>query len=608
MDRQAALTAARQLIPNQNQPLRFDDSRLHLNARLIERIDTDRNLNISQAELTEALVKDLVMINPTSKQVVIHPLQVNLFLDDALATEPVNPRKAGPTPFRSEYGGASTLGISRPGRDQLLVEASPAFTGPERGLDDLVGKLKTPGEVAGLLDAINYDTERGKALGGDGPLGTQTPEDTLSDFSGVCRDIHQLGAYILNQNGYDAVQVGYVANRTSHSVLAYADGNGYGVIEYGRVYAPEDIAKLLGRPALSPREAISALRPEAKVIFGWTPPKLGEEGSVKSIFYTMGHRLYQESLKLKHQDRLEVDRLRGVEIEKTLGEHWSIKAGVNFDSPADPTAAGAAHVAVGYQWGDFDNFGRVSLGVQHRPNEGAHVVGPNTWKPNPTTLAGVSIEGKVTPFKYEFGPRLWTSTTVHGQISGAFLALNHDKASDAGVIKDGAYGLDSDYLTGLPAANLRLSQNFGGKLSDNLSFRSELFVDNDVFLSAAAYGMGGKDFYANIGANGKLIYENGPFGAHVGAQYLFKQVNNNEATGVTAGVSYTTGRVSIGAGGTVFKSEEGVRLQTQQTVNLKIAENASLYAGAQQETIFHSSGNYSNPGSTNFMGGLKFDF
>lgn len=604
MDRSSALTLARQILPDAQKSLAYNDRKLSLSSELLAKLDSDKNQQISQNELVEAFVQDLIAISPDNKVSAKAP-QVELF-DDA----PGSTTRRGPEPFRSQFPGAQTLGISDPQKDLLQVSPSSASVDTsERDLDALVGKVKTPAQTAALLGAINYDSERGKPLGGDGPLGTQRPEDTLNMFSGVCRDIHQLGAYILSQNGYNAVQVGYVANRTSHSVLAYQDGAGYGIIEYGKVYSPDDVAKLLGRPALSPREAISALRPEAKVIFGWTPPQKGQEGSVKNIFYTMGHQLYQESLKLKHQDRLEVDRLRGIEIEKTLGEHWSIKAGMNFDSPADPTAKNAVHAAVGYQWGDFDNWGRISLGVQHRPNEGAHVIGPNSWKANPTTLAGFSFEGKVTPFKYHLSEKLWTSTTVQGGVSGAFLALNHDKESDSGVIKDGKYGLDADYLTGLPAANLRISQNLDAQLSDKLTLSSELFMDNDLFLAAAAYGMGGKDLYANIGVNSKLEYHEGPFSAHVGAQYLFKQVNNKEATGVSTGVGYQAGPVRISAGGTVFNSEEGVRLQTQQAINLQLTESASVYAAAQQETIFNSSiGAHSNPGSTNFVGGLNFRF
>ncbi|MEZ0372255.1 MAG: hypothetical protein ACAI44_24415 [Candidatus Sericytochromatia bacterium] len=605
MDRQLALTQAKLFIPDTNKCPASKDKTFLLNAAALKQIDTDGNLQISQSELTEAFAQDLVSLSKDSKRIVANILHPELSFVD----EP-KPKVGPPTPFKSDYPGAQTLGITNPRQDVLLVKPSTAKIDTSvRNLDTLTQTMKTPDQVARLLGAINYDNERGQAMGGDGPLGAQKPEDTLSMFSGVCRDIHQLGAYILTQNGYNAVQVGYVAGRTSHSLLAYEDGaKGYGVIEYDRVYSAAEVEKLLGRPALSPREAISALRPEAKVIFGWTPPKKGEEGNVQNIYYTMGHRLYQESLRLQHQDRLEVDRQHGVEIEKTLGEHWSIKAGVNFDSPGDPTAAGAVHAAVGYQWGDFDNWGRVSLGVQHRPNDGAHVVGPNTWQPNPTTLGGLSIEGKVTPFKYT-GDRFWTSTTLYGHASGAFMALNHAKESDAGAIKDGKFGYDSDYITGLPSANLRLSQNFGGKITDHLSFRNELFLDNDVYLSAAAYAMGGKDLYANIGVNGKLMYENGPFNAYLGAQYLFKQVNNNEATGIATGVGYKAGPVSLGAGATVSKSEEGIRLQTHESINLHLNDRATLFAGAQQEAIFNSKvGAYSNPGGTNFMGGLKIDF
>lgn len=609
MDRQMALNLAKQYIPDAAQPLRLNDQKLQqlqLSPEQLAKIDANGDTQISQDELVEAIVANQVKLDPLSSAT--PSSQTSLAFVEPESTAPA--RKKGPTPQEPFLAGPQALGISKP--DQVLsVNPSTASvdTG-ERNLDSLVGKVKTPDQVAALLDAVNYDSERGKALGGDGPLGAMAPEDTLSKFSGVCRDIHQLGAYVLSQNGYTAQQVGYVAGRTSHSILAYAEpGKGYGIVEYGRNYSPEDIAKLLGRPALSPREALLALRPEAKVVFGWTPPEKGQDGSVKDIYYTLGHQLYHESLRLKHQDSISVDQIRGVEIEKTLGEHWSIKAGIRGEMPGDPTGKNAKYIAAGYQWGDFDNWGRVSLGAQHRPNEGSHVVGPNTWEANPTTLLGVNIEGKVTPFKANLGNHHRTSTTVQGQLSGAFAAFNDKKESDAGQRVNAGYGYDSDLLTGLPKVNLRLSQNFEGRIAEGLTYKSELFVDNDVFLSAAAYGMGGKGFYANIGANTTLTYTQGGFSTYLGGQYLFQQVNNLETSGIKTGASYQTGRFSFGTGADIFPSAEGVHLRTNQRVGLNITDSAHLYLGAQQEKIFSDkAGAYSNPGTIGVGGGLQVKF
>lgn len=607
MDRQQALSLAKKYIPDAHRPLPLDApqlQRLQQTPETLAQIDTNGDQQISQAELAQAFLDQRIPAEGMTHSPPSAQTQLS-FVD---SESPLAPQ--GPDPQTPFLQGSQTLGISSP--DQVLsVPISRARVDTqERNLDTLVNQVKTPDQVAALLKAVNYDIERGKPFGGDGPLGAMAPEETLKKFSGVCRDIHQLGAYILSQNGYTAQQVGYVAGRTSHSLLTYADKDkGYGIIEYGHHYSPEDIAKLLGRPALSPQEALLALRPEAKVIFGWTPPEKSQNGSVQDIYYTLGHQLYHESLRLKHQDGVSIDSIRGLEIEKTLNEHWSIKAGVRGDSPGDPTGKHATYVAAGYQWGDFDNWGRIALGAQYRPNEGSHVVGPNTWERNPTTLLGFNLEGKVTPFKFQLGPNHSTSTTLRGQLAGAFLALNHKKESDAGQMVNAGYGFDLDLLTGLPKANLRLSQNFSGQLSEGFNYQAEVFVDNDVFLSAAAYGMGGRGFYANIGANATLTYTHGGFSTYLGGQYLFQQVNNLETSGIKMGLGYQTGRFSFSTGADLFPSAEGLHVRSFQRVGLNLTDSAHLYLTAQQENIFHKKvGKYSNPGTMGVGAGLQVKF
>jgi hypothetical protein len=605
MDRQSALNLARTVLPDPGQRLKLNAPELKkLGLTTAEQTTADSNHDqaLSQSELAEAIYSHQLTLHSTAPAA-----KTSLaFVEDP----PTTPPKRRPERPDAFLPGATTLGISDPSRPLQVNNASAAVNTTERNLDKLASEVKTPDQVAALLDAVNYDTERGKPLGGDGPLGAQAPEATLQTFSGVCRDIHQLGAYLLNQNGYEAVQVGYVAGRTSHSILAYAQpGAGYGIVEYGRNYTPEDIAKRLGRPALSPREALLALRPEAKVIFGWTPPAKGQEGSVKDIYYTLGHQLYQESLRLKHQDHVQVDSLRGLEIEKTLGKHWSFKVGARGDSPADPTGKQATSVAAGYQWGNFDNWGRVSLGVQHRPHEGSHVVGPNSWEPNPTTLLGASFEGKYTPFKAQLGSQHRTSTTLSGGVSGAFAAFNDKKESDAGVRVNAGYGYDSDLLTGLPQVNLRLAQNFEGQLTSGLSYQASAFMDNDLYLAAAAYGMGGKSVYANVGVNGSLAYQRGPWSASLGAQFLLHQVNNLESSGVKAAVGYKSGRVSFSTGAQVSSSPEGVRVQTRQQLGFDVTDSAQFYLQAAQEQIWNDKiGRYTNPGSLSAGAGLQVRF
>jgi len=252
MDRQMALNLAKQYIPDATQPLRLNDpqlQKLQLSPEQWAKIDANADAQLSQDELVDAIVANQVKLDPSSSATPSSQTSLD-FVDSN--TAPARPK--GPTPLAPFLAGPQALGISKPDQVLTVNPSTASVDTGERNLDSLVGKVKTPDQVAALLDAVNYDTERGKALGGDGPLGAMAPEDTLSKFSGVCRDIHQLGAYVLSQNGYSAQQVGYVAGRTSHSILAYAEpGKGYGIVEYGRNYSPEDIAKLLGRPALSPR-------------------------------------------------------------------------------------------------------------------------------------------------------------------------------------------------------------------------------------------------------------------------------------------------------------------------------------------------------------------
>ena len=52
---------------------------------------------------------------------------------------------------------------------------------------------------------------------------------------------------------------------------------------------------MLGRPALSHEEALLAVRPEAKLINSYTRPEADAEGSIDKLYYTTGHKLYNET-------------------------------------------------------------------------------------------------------------------------------------------------------------------------------------------------------------------------------------------------------------------------------------------------------------------------
>lgn len=537
--------------------------------------------------------------------------EFNLFLDTE--EKPAVENKDNKAKFEKMDFSYSSLGEGN--KNVSGVADQPGVSKPDAGLDDVAKTFNTPEKVAQLLGSIDYDTERGKPMGGDGPLGTQKPEDTLTKFTGVCRDIHQVGAYLLKQNGYDAVQMGYVGARTSHSITMYKEpnGKGYGVVEYGKVYSPEKIKDMLGgRYASSPEEALNALNfGTATTIYKWTPPQKGQEGHVEGVFYTSKYQNYHKTLQLEHKDRIVVDRQLGLEIEKTLGEKFSMKAGVNFDSPGDPTAKNAVHATVGYKTGNEDNWFSASIGTQYRPNDGARVVGTTNWVNNPTLLAGADIRGQWTPFKANLGTNHHTSTLLSGNISGAFLALNGQKESDAGkIVSSEKMSFDMDYLSGLPSLNLGVEQRFYGNITPNLSYSVSPFVKYNGALAVAGMTMGATNplDFANAGVNGKLTYKNGNGEVSVGGQYMLKQVDNLNNTGLGVEGKYNFGKVNIFGGTSVINSVEGNRIMFNQGVGYDLNKNISLSARAQQEVIVSGGNAYTNPGSLNATAALNVKF
>ena len=514
--------------------------------------------------------------------------------------------------FEASY---SSLGEgNKEGVTQVKGQTNVAAPGT-KSLDEVSKEFNSPEKVASLLGSIDYNDERGKPMGGGGPLGTQKPEDTLKQFTGVCRDVHQLGAYMLKQNGYEAVQMGYVGARTSHSITMYKDpkGEGYGVIEYGKVYSPEKIKDMLGgRYANSPEEALNALNfGTATTIYKWTPPEKGKEGSVEGVFYTSKYQNYHKTLQLEHKDSIVIDRQLGLQIEKTLGEKFSIKAGVNFDSPGDPTAKNAVHTTIGYKTGNEDNWFSASVGAQYRPNDGARVVGTTEWINNPTLLAGADVRGQVTPFKANLGENHRTSTVISGNISGAFLALNGQKESDAGkLISSDKMSYDMDYISGLPSLNLGVEQRFYGNISPNLSYSVSPFIKYNGALAVAGMTMGASNpaDFANLGINGKLTYKQGNGEVSLGGQYMAKQVDNLNNTGLGIQGKYNFGNLSVSAGSTVMNSVEGNRLMFSQGIDYNVSKDVSFGLKSQQEIIMSGGKAYTNPGSLNAQVGLSIKF
>jgi hypothetical protein len=557
---------------------------------------------LTQEELYLALKQDRVKVDETTGRVT-HVSAAFSFVDD----------KAGPGPREDLHQGYTGVATRDP-KTQPMVGSSPGSYKPAAGmtLEQLTQRVTTPEQVTKLLQPFGseiYDYER--ADKGTGPSGAQSPEYTLEARKGICRDSHMLGAYVLQQNGYNAMQTGYKAEGVMHAITTYEgkNGEGFGLIEYGTHYSPEKIKEILGRPALSHEEALQAVRPDAKLINLYSKPEAGKEGYIKSLYYTMGHMLYQDTLKLKHENSAEWSSAGGAKVEMALGEHWGIKLQADTGSSPDPTGRNAVSAAIGYQAGNEDNWMRVSGGVQYRPEEGHSGVGSNVWESHPATMLGIHAEGQVTPYKVNLGENHRLRTTINGDFTGALALTQGEGTNASGGKTDGKLQLNPGLMSGMNHATIRLGQHLEGKLTDHIGYRTEIFAAPDLMGMSLGYGTGGKGIYSNTGVNGSVHYNNGGFGAHVGAQKLFTQVNNLEATGFSSGMSYGKGPISLRLDGAMVESPEGWRMRTSQSVNVKVTKDVDAYGFAGQEQIYNNKyGHFKNDTGTNFGIGVRAKF
>lgn len=510
------------------------------------------------------------------------------------------------------FSGYHSQAVRDPGTP-LQVASQPTYTPPAgTSFNDFVASMDTPDKVAAFgrpfgNTLYNYD----RAGNGEGPSGTQTPRETFESMSAICRDIGQLQAFALQENGYNAMQMGYKSQGVLHAIATYEgkNGEGFGLVEYGRNYSPEAIAEVLGRPALSHEEALLAVRPEAKLINRYSRPEADAEGSIEKLYYTTGHQLYNETLRLKHENTVGYDNQSGLQLEAALGEHWGIKLTANTDGSVDPTARHAVSAAVGYHTGDADNGFKLSAGVQYRPEEGHHSIGSNTWENHEALVGGIHAEGQVTPFRANLGSQQETRTVISGDLTAALAFSEGEGTDSSGRAVEGKWGMDNGLSAGLTHANLRLSQHLDGQLTETLSYRSEAFIAPDITAMSYGFGSGGQGLYSNAGVNGSLHYQKGNFNAHVGAQYLVAQVNNLEATGFRTGLGYETNRWSLSGGVNAVESPEGLRLQSEQRLNVKLTDKIEAFGYARQEQIFNDDhGRFSNPGGQRFGLGITGRF
>lgn len=604
MDPTRASQLAKQWIPNA--PLKHEEaSKIGLTNQQARQIDSaPEDGELTRLELYEALLDDRLEVDEQG-QITRVKTQVS-FVDAPPMGPPLN--EAGDL-----FPGYHSQAVRNPQTQPLQTKEQKTYTPPAgQSFDNFIDSLQTPDQVAAFGKPFGntlYDYER--ANEGKGPGGTQSPRETYERMLAICRDIGQLQAFALQENGYNARQMGYKSQGVLHAVATYEgkNGEGFGLVEYGRNYSPEQIAAVLGRPALSHEEALLAVRPEAKLLNPYDLPAADRRGSIERLYYTTGHQLYNETLRLKHENQLQYNNQQGVVLETALSDHWGIKLTADTGNSPDPTAQGALSAAVGYQVGNNDHHLKLSAGVQYRPNEGHHSIGANQWESHQALVGGVHAEGQVTPFRLQLGENHQTWNTIRGDFTGALAFTEGEGSNGSGGTTAKGWSLDNGLSAGLSHANLRFSQHLGGRLSEHFSYRSELFVAPDIMAISYGYGTGGSGIYSNIGANASLHYNNGGFGAHIGGQVLAAQVNNLEATGVSTGLSYGTGPLRLQTDARLLDSPEGARLQTQQSVNLRLTESIDAFGFASQEQIYNSKyGHFSNDSGQSFGIGLRGRF
>lgn len=568
-----------------------------IDAKAFQKADHNGDGRLSEKEYQQAQQQDVIQIQSKSSEHESTPVS---FVDP--------PSKPGP---KKDYHKGYVVSAAGPTSGTELKGDRPGSMSiaPGTTLASLSQSVKTPDDVTRLLQPFGsavYDYDR--AGGGRGPAGTQSPEYTVTNNAGICRDSHQLGAYLLNQNGYDAIQIGYKAEGVLHAVTAYEGEKGFGLIEYGTHYSPEKVAEALGRPALSYEEALLAIRPESKILNRYSKPEAKEEGYITGLHYAMGNLLYQETLRLKHENSAEWNNQEGVKLEMALSEHFGIKLTANTGSSPDPTARNSLSAALGYQAGNEDNWFRLSTGFQYRPEEGHHSVGGNTWESHPAMVIGGHAEGQWTPFKAGLTPNHQTRTTVSGNFTTG-IALTEGEGTDGTgrTVGQSGWELNDGLTAGFTQASVRLSQHFDGSFNEHFSYESEIFLNPDIVAMSFGYGTGGKGIYSNSGVNARLVMDAGPVNGYVGGQYLFTQVNNLEASGITAGLGYEKNGFYVQSDNGFVKSPEGWRLQTQQSIGYQPNEHVKVFGFATQEQIINPT--YGNFSGQNLLGaGLNINF
>lgn len=236
-----AQTLAKIVIPNG--ALSFQDEKLkHLSPKVLKDLDTNADNKLSISELTQAFHQDQIDFDFSKQQLITRSQTENpspLFPVDS--SEPVNLRHFEARyhlPTRGEIPKAKTPSTISINWQKPLSEVTTDM-GSGQDLIENVSKL---------MNDMDYEANSNKDNFVRRPV-----EEVWKDLNadglphGECSDIHNIGTYILNQNGIDAYSVQMFRAKGPHNVTIYQDPTTgkYNILEYGKMYttnadSPED--------------------------------------------------------------------------------------------------------------------------------------------------------------------------------------------------------------------------------------------------------------------------------------------------------------------------------------------------------------------------------
>jgi len=510
MDRLTASLLAGQYIPEKNKPV--SNEKLNFSKKVFNLINTDGDNKISQSELENALVKDLLSVTDFNKQKTNVTTSLSLFDDND-----INPNeKIKVDDFLNESGYKAeqwfkdnkNLDVGNPNNQYKGVEAytkstlsfyqAKNFIG--KNFSDVINVVKNPYDVSFIVDLITYDNER--ADKGTGPYSPYSAQEVISSGLGVCRDSHALGVTLLKSIGYDAKMFGYsAADNIFHAFPAYQDPQTkkWGAIEYGKVYSSEQLN------ANSPEEAMLKVRPDALVITEYAGgDNPNERMHTEKIFYTPTSRSYY-SFMLDNKNNsnknneykysaIKTDKYNEIngKFNNNIFEYAIRLNSKNSETPVLDNSI------IGGLWANLPQAGfKVGIGGGYMPNMFRNSIGPNETIELPTSFAFASLEGNHSAGLEDIIDS-GINATFNSKIS-AVTTLAVNNSGDLDDVKENVkVSIDDGISSGLSRFNwtpeFTLDKSFDAFGDQDLTLSATYGVDLDLSLMASYYRSGGSGF------------------------------------------------------------------------------------------------------------------